>query len=674
MIKTLDPTKDPIACERFERNIVAVERHSRDLAAQLRAIDSPASKVVEVGDDLNIDIGHTLFYETGVRQFVDDQYSAYTENPYRIDIGWPVRDNLPPQLMTKMAIKRLTFGAKALGIEPQANDGQQGITGFAVSLGVGIGDHIGRMLNDFEAQSLIVVEQFIEFLWYSLYLNPWDEWIELVESRKGQVFFILDDNAVSVSSELTVALRSDNGGTLDGALVYTHYRSPLVREIHKGLSDQISYIGSNRGFFEDENIMIMNSTRNFLSRDYAIWRTRPRHEKRCPAFVVAAGPSVDMAMDTIRKFKDQVVLISCGSGLKVLLSQGIKPDFHVEVENTYGQADILERIASQYDLSGITFVGAATVNPRTAAVFDKVIFFHRDTVCSSRFYELNEDPMYLAVPTVSNGGARFALGAAFKEVYLFGVDLGSRIADYHHSKASAYYTDKEFMFSFQGTKESTEMALTIDGNFGGTVVTNDGFLLSRLFMQKLMKMFSGYKVYNCSDGVEIPGAVPKLPQTIKLTSSPKDRETDLKRVDQEMQKYAKGEGVPLDRFYDLRQKTITWYQEIYAAIKEMKKETKPNPFESYGIIWALFQPKEGEVFDPIVAVVWQNNYGTLMTMFNVYFRMHRRVTDEEAPAIYQLFLDELLGFLEDMESILMGVLDELIAEVEAVEAEKVKSA
>ena len=75
-----------------------------------------------------------------------------------------------------------------------------------------------------------------------------------------------------------------------------------------------------------------------------------------------------------------------------------------------------------------------------------------------------------------------------------------------------------------------------------------------------------------------------------------------------------------------------------------------------------------------MAVIWQNNYGTLMTLFNVYFRMHRRVTDEQAPAIYQLFLDELQGFLNDMEVILLSVLDELIGEVEAVAAEKVKSA
>lgn len=674
MIKILDLTKDPEACDRFERNLAALARHDPDLAQQLRAIDEPVSKIVEVGDDLNLDIGHTLFYDTGVRQFVDEQYSAYAADPYRIEIGWPVRDNFPPQLMTKMAIKRLTYGATALGIEKQKDNKQQGITGFAVSIGVGIGDHIGRMLNDYEAQSLIAVEQFIEFLWHSLYLNPWDEWIELVERRKGQVFFILDDNAVSVSSELTTALRSDNGGTLDGTLVYTHYRSHLVREIHKGLSDQISYIGSNRGFFEDENIMIMNATRNFLARDYAVWRTRPRREKLCPAFVVAAGPSVDMALDTIRKYKDQVVLISCGSGLKVLLSQGIRPDYHIEVENTFGQADILERVASQYDLSGITFVGAATVNPRTAAVFDKVIFFHRDTVCSSRFYEMNEDPMYLAVPTVSNGGARFALGMAFKEVYLFGVDLGSRIPDYHHSKSSGYYTDKDFMFSFHGTKESTEMNLTMDGNFGGTVTTHDGFLLSRLFMQKLTKMFSSYTVYNCSDGVEIPGAIPKLPQTIKLTSTPKDRESALMYADREVEKFAKGEGVPLDRFYDLRQKTVNWYQDIYAAIDEMKTVTKPDPFASYGTLWSLFQPKPSEGFDPIMAVIWQNNYGTLMTLFNVYFRMHRRVTDEQAPAIYQLFLDELRGFLNDMEVILLSVLDELIGEVEAVAAEKGKSA
>ena len=679
----VDLTEDPAARDLFEKNLEAIRRYDEALADRLAQIETPVAKIVSVdGDDgedqdLNLDIGHTLFYDKGVRKFVDEQYDVYVKEPYRIDISWPSIDNSAPQLLSKVAIRRLSALTTVNNIRRLPAGRQHDITGFAVSLGVGIGDHIGRLLNDHLAQSLIVVEQFEEFLWHSMHLHPWHEWVELVESRNGRVFFILNDNPTSVSSALTDALRSDNGGTLDGTLIYTHYRSHLVREIHRSLSEQISYIGTNRGFFEDENIMIQNATRNFLARDYAIWKSRPRREKYCPAFVVAAGPSVDAALDTIRKYRDQVVLISCGSGLKVLLSQGIRPDYHVEVENTFGQADILERVASQHDLSGITLVSAATVNKRTAAVFDKAIFFHRDTVCSSRFYLGDDEPVYMAVPTVANGGVRFAFGMAFKEVYMFGVDLGSRIEGYHHSKASSYYTDEEFMYSFQGTVENTQMGVTNDGNLGGTVKTHDGFLLSRLFMQKLIASYPSYRLYNCSDGVDIPGAIPKLPTVVNVTAEPSERDRALNLIDKEISHFAKGEGVSLENFRDLRRKTDIWYDKARETIKSLKEEEaeKPDPFESYDRLWKLFQPDvPGSPLDSIMTVVWQNNFGTVMTMFNIYFRMHRRVVEEDSMRLFHLFLGELQAFLDDMEAILTSVIDELISEVEDAQADMAKTA
>jgi hypothetical protein len=665
---SFDLTAGESASELFEKNIEALSRHDLALAQRLRDIDTPFSKVVEVDGGRNLDIGHTLFYEKSVEDFVNEQFEAFREAPYRIDVGWPAIDEAPPQIMTKVAIRRLTKLAAVNGIHRRKDGYQRSETGFAVSLGVGIGDHIGRLLTEYQAQSLIIVEQFIEFLWHSMHLRPWHEWLDIVEERRGKLFVILDDDPASVSAALTDALRSDNGGTLDGSLIYTHYRSHLVREIHKGLSDQISYIGSNRGFFEDENIMMLNATRNFLGRDHSIWRSRPRREKECPAFVVAAGPSVDSAIEVIREHKDRAVIISCGSGLKVLLSHGIRPDYHIEVENTYGQAEILERVAQQHDLSGITLVAAATVNPRTAAVFDSVMFFHRDTVCSTRFYELGGRPVFLAVPTVSNGGARFAAAMAFQEVYLFGVDLGTRVPDYHHSKASGYYTDEEFMFSFQGTKESTEMPISNTGNFGGTVRTHDGFLMSRLFMQKLFEMFPKISFYNCSDGVDIPGAVPKLPSRVRVDSPPEARARALIQIPNEVDAYKAGESVPLPRFHELRTKTLDWYEETYATIAELMEAEEADGFATYDALWKTFQPKPGEVFDPVAAVVWQNNFGTVMTLFNIYFRMHRRVPEADALKMYRLFLQELQAFLKDMEAILLSVIDELIAETEAAKA------
>lgn len=665
-MKTWDPKSDAEAQARFERNIEALARHDPNLAATLWDGPDPASKVVETDEGLNLDIGHTLFYDTDIRSYGEAQYKEFVKDPHRIDLGWPDSDLVPPRVIARIAIQNMKLALDAAGLKKDPDGKQRDITGFVVVLGIGIGDHIGRLINDHEAQSLILVEQFQDFLWYSLHLNPWDAWIETIEARGGRVFIIMSDSAPSATTEVVDALRSDHGGTLDGTLVYTHYRSTLVRQIHAGLSAQISYVGSNRGFFEDENIMITNATRNFIAGDFKIWRARPRREKLCPAFVVAAGPSVDNSIDVIKANRDRAVLISCGSGLKVLLAYGVKPDFHVEVENTFGQADILERVASQYDLSGITLVAAATVNPRTAAVFDDHIFFHRDSVCSTRFYETKQ-PIYNAVPTVANCGVRFALGMAFRDVYMFGVDLGKRLDGLHHSKVSSYYTDEAFMFSFQGTEESVQFPFTNEGNFGGTVQTNDGFLLSRLFLEKLIKSFKGYKVYNCSDGIEVPYSIPKLPRKVDVSSSAQDREQSLTMMHAEFVDFVQGELTPLHRFHTLRDQVESWFADFYARLDAMKDEAL-NPFDAFSRIADQFGMGSHDVPSPEIALLRQTVYGTVFTIFNNYFRLHRRLEAGSETKMLHIFLDELRMVLKDMETIQISIVAELIDDIKATSA------
>ena len=68
---TLDLKSDPKAVALYERNIEAIRRHVPSIAERLESIDEPVSRVVRTDDDdLNLDIGHTLFYEVGVRKFL----------------------------------------------------------------------------------------------------------------------------------------------------------------------------------------------------------------------------------------------------------------------------------------------------------------------------------------------------------------------------------------------------------------------------------------------------------------------------------------------------------------------------------------------------------------------------------------------------------------------------
>jgi hypothetical protein len=131
--------------------------------------------------------------------------------------------------------------------------------------------------------------------------------------------------------------------------------------------------------------------------------------------------------------------------------------------------------------------------------------------------------------------------------------------------------------------------------------------------------------------------------------------------------------VPLDRLRELRDKTVVFHRQLQDVVDELEAETERDIFETYAKIYTLFEAPD-DAFDPVMAVVWQNDFGTVMTMFNQFFRIYRRVEDGDVDKVYAIFLAELRAFGKDMESILLSVIDELIAETLAVRVEPALSA
>nr|MDC2855947.1 DUF115 domain-containing protein [Ningiella sp. W23] len=70
-----------------------------------------------------------------------------------------------------------------------------------------------------------------------------------------------------------------------------------------------------------------------------------------PVYIVANGPSLDSAIEFLKTNQNNIIIISCGTALRALLSNNIKPDIHIEMERTAG---LLEWIESINRTSGLT--------------------------------------------------------------------------------------------------------------------------------------------------------------------------------------------------------------------------------------------------------------------------------------------------------------------------------
>ena len=354
------------------------------------------------------------------------------------------------------------------------------------------GYHLEILARNFEFQSLLVYEPNEEFFAISLYFVDYEK----LYKKLGERFFIqvggkLDERMV----EKFLYERVITSTFLQLSL--TTYNHPLIEDAKNSFLNLSLAKLRGWGTYEDEIIGIKNHFEN-INR-YKLLRKKVN--LNIPVCVVGSGKSLEKSFKFLKENQDSMIIISVGTALKPLMSEGIKSDFHIEQERIEILIDALKDVLPKYN--GY-FIGASVVNPKIFKMAKNPLMYIRSGFTFEKFYDT---PLKLTSPLVGNAGV--AIASMFtKEIYLVGMDLGFRIGERVHSKNSFY--DKK--------KDIQKSALKVQGNFSEDIYTNSLFLTSKENIEKLIQK-ENLKVYNLSDGAFIKGSIPleykKLPKINK---------------------------------------------------------------------------------------------------------------------------------------------------------------
>ena len=123
--------------------------------------------------------------------------------------------------------------------------------------------------------------------------------------------------------------------------------------------------------------MVRNCHGNLARWPFHLVESRAFRAQTLPVFIVGAGPSLDADLAVIRRWREQVLLVSCGTTLGILLKHGLRPDIHVELERGALVYDLLAAVEQEHGFAGITLLASTTVDPRLGELFDKCWFFFR---------------------------------------------------------------------------------------------------------------------------------------------------------------------------------------------------------------------------------------------------------------------------------------------------------
>lgn len=531
------------------RSRAALESRFPDLMRQLAGLGAPTATPVRAdGAVVNLDLGGGWLYPEPGPAWTAAQLTAFRADPDRLCLPDPagarpshvIRDFLPP------------LDAWLAGQGVVLSDRPVSRAGFGFVFGVGLGFHIPELIRKEAPRHLVLVEPVAEFLLHSLEAVDWESVLAEAEARGVQIHWLAgSDPDAAVRAIEGILVRTRAGPFLDGAWTYVHYPSWANLQGRERLGQRIGNFLVRPNALDDEILMMRNAYANLAQDSFRHLTFDSRPGLAMPAFIVGSGPSLDRDLPVLERLRPQVLVITCGSALGILLQRGIRPDFHVENENSPPLVRNLETFRDEYGLQGIRLLASVTVDARALDLFEHRWLYHRALSSPSGLLNTGAPPLPYTGPLAANAGMAAAVAMGLTDLYLFGVDCGRRPGRGHHAEGAIYNRPGYDNFIPGESQEllDRELVLPVPGNFGGTIESSPYMDLSRRTLAELLRVRS-LSCTNCSDGARIDGAKPRAAASLVL-DYPAGRQAEaIRRIEESLVLHPAGtflEQVPLDR-------------------------------------------------------------------------------------------------------------------------------
>src|SRR5690242_9889623 len=184
---------------------------------------------------------------------------------------------------------------------------------FLIVFGVGLGYHLEALIRRTAARWIIIVEPITELIEHSFRAIDWQAIFEEVEQRGGALHLVTEFDPGRIVTGILGHVGRHGTPYLDGTWIFTHYPLWALVEAKKRLHGAAEFSYVNRGFFEDEMIMMRNAVGNFARHAFLLLDRKPRRHRPEKVAVVGAGPSLDEAIETLHRIRDRIVLFSAGT-------------------------------------------------------------------------------------------------------------------------------------------------------------------------------------------------------------------------------------------------------------------------------------------------------------------------------------------------------------------------
>lgn len=371
------------------------------------------------------------------------------------------------------------------------------------------------------AKVVIFVEPELGRVRRSMQSDDWADFIARHEANGTAMYFVCDPAPGIAFANIREIVMTVSPTAFGGNPYAIFHDTSHAREVIDLLNNSGNSFLFGLGYMFDESMMMKNTYINLNSKDSRLFHRDRSVRLSSPVLVIGAGPSLDADIDFIRENADRCVLISTGTAIRSLLKAGIRPDFHVELENIHIYSSI-HGLAKEFDLSGITLVVATNVDAHIVPFFERTLFYLRSMTSPwFLFGRLEDHGLTKPAPLVLNASFSFALDIGATDIYLVGTDLAATRDGPGHAKDNVLFTKNAVTARVRDFKHE------VPGNLRDKVLASDDFVLGRDVLQETIQAHGqGRRIFNCSDGARIEGAPPVRTGDLSLDGSAARKQED----------------------------------------------------------------------------------------------------------------------------------------------------
>jgi hypothetical protein len=505
---------------------------------------TPTNSGVVLDDDGNIDLynNEQYVYKGQPEQFSREQVSAFLQNPLYFNLQMP--DIIDESILYNH--QRVLNEISKKRKKETMNEGSFGEDrlDFVCMTGAGLGYQIQALFEQKKVLHFLLCEPSKDIFYAMLHCIELRPIFEHCIANGGSFNITIGNTDVDMFNKINDILIKHGRFYLARFYFYKHYDS-TTNDASLTLLKRIGYrLAFGWGFMEDEIIGFRHTLAN-LQLGYKVCKKElefTNKEPNRPVFIVANGPSLDFSLKFLKENQNNIIIVSCGTTLRSLLKNNIKPDIHIEMERPVEMLSVMEELEKQQEnsnlkLNDIQIIALNTVYPEILKKFKSPLLLSKANDAGGKYIQqLDKLNVYVAPehsnPTCPNSAMALITSLGFKEIYLIGTDFGYVSNKHHHSKDSLYY-DKKFRAKAKNN-DGIDASMTQDiqrkGNFREFVFSTEVFDSSRMGIEMLLLKKTDINTYNCADGALIAYTKPLPIQDIKLSDNAICKEVFLSQL------------------------------------------------------------------------------------------------------------------------------------------------